>query len=57
MGIDSKVVDKRIVQRALAQGKIDAAEYRAWLEALPDRSDRLLAPGGESQADGAARRN
>ena len=56
MAIDPKLVDKRIIRRMLASSKIDAAEYRAWLEALPDRSDRLAAPDGESRADATNRR-
>ena len=41
MAIEQHLVDKRVIRRNLAQGKVDPNEYRQWLEALPDRSDRL----------------
>lgn len=56
MAIEPRLVDKRIIRRLLEQSKVDAVEYRAWLEALPDRSDRVAAPEGESQTDAASRR-
>lgn len=56
MAIEPRLVDKRIIRRLLEQSKVDAAEYRAWLEALPDRSDHLATPEGETPADVASRR-
>lgn len=56
MALEHKLVDKRTIRRFLEQSKVDAAEYRAWLEALPDRSDRVAPAEGDSQADTASRR-
>ena len=55
MAIDLKLVDKRIIRRVLEQSKIDAAAYRAWIDSLPDRSDRVAAADGQPQ-DAAERR-
>jgi hypothetical protein len=48
MAIDTRLVDKRIIRRTLEQSKVDATEYGAWLDALPDRSDRVAAPESET---------
>lgn len=57
MAMDTKLIDKRIVRRMLEQSKVDAAEYRAWLDALPDRADRLIAPPSGSTGESDASRD
>jgi hypothetical protein len=39
--LNDLLIDKRIVQRHIKQGKVDAAEFRRMLEALPDLSAKL----------------
>jgi len=39
--LNDLLIDKRIVQRHIKQGKVDAAEFRRMLDALPDLSTRL----------------
>jgi hypothetical protein len=38
MTSDDFLIDKRTVDRHIKDGKLDAAEYRRMLDALPDRS-------------------
>jgi hypothetical protein len=35
------LIDKRIVQRNIEQGKLDPVEYQKLLDALPDASDKV----------------
>jgi hypothetical protein len=35
------VIDKRVIERQIRKGKLDAAAYRRTLESLPDVSDRV----------------
>jgi hypothetical protein len=37
----SNVIDKRVIERQIRKGKLDAAAYRRTLEGLPDVSDRV----------------
>jgi hypothetical protein len=37
----SNVIDKRVIERQIRKGKLDASAYRRTLEALPDVSDRV----------------
>jgi hypothetical protein len=37
--MDEHLIDKRILEREIKRGKLDASEYRRLLERLPDRSD------------------
>ena len=57
MAIEQRFVDKRIVERSLAQAKLDPAEYRQYLASLPDRSDRVSSRDehAEATADADAR--
>jgi len=41
MTLQDLLIDKRIVQRNIEHGKLDAAEYQRLLDALPDLSDRV----------------
>jgi hypothetical protein len=41
MTLHNLLIDKRIVQRNIEQGKLEAGEYRRFLDALPDLSDKL----------------
>jgi len=38
MTLDDFLIDKRTVDRHIRDGKVDAADFRRLLEALPDRS-------------------
>lgn len=35
------MIDKRVIERQIRKGKLDAAAYRRTLESLPDVSDRV----------------
>ena len=39
--LNELLIDKRIVQRHIKSGKVDAGEYRRMLDALPDLSSNL----------------
>jgi hypothetical protein len=39
--LNDLLIDKRIVQRHIEQGKVDAAEFRRMLDALPDLSGKI----------------
>jgi hypothetical protein len=41
MTLDEFLIDKRIVDRNIKNGKVDVAQYQAVLAALPDLSHRL----------------
>lgn len=41
MTSDELKIDKRIVERNIKHGRLDAAEYQRMLSALPDLSDRV----------------
>jgi hypothetical protein len=41
MTLHNLLIDKRIVQRNIEQGKLEAGEYQRFLDALPDLSDKL----------------
>jgi hypothetical protein len=41
MTSDELKIDKRIVERNLKHGRLDAAEYQRMLGALPDLSDKV----------------
>jgi hypothetical protein len=41
MTLHNLLIDKRIVQRNIEQGKLDAGEYQRVLDALPDLSDKV----------------
>lgn len=41
MTSDELKIDKRIVERNLKHGRLDAAEYQRTLNALPDLSDKV----------------
>lgn len=55
MLIDPKLVDKRIVRRALAQGKVDRTEYERALAELPDLTDKMSRLGDGVREDGDGR--
>jgi hypothetical protein len=52
MATDELLVDKRIVDRNLASGKLDQADYKARLEALPDLVDNVHRPEDDADSDG-----
>jgi hypothetical protein len=39
--LNDQLIDKRIVERNIKKGRVDAAEYRRMLAALPDLTGRL----------------
>ena len=39
--MEEHVIDKRVIERQIRKGKLDAQAYRRTLEALPDVSDRV----------------
>jgi hypothetical protein len=41
MTLNNLMIDKRIVQRNIEQGKLEPAEYQRILDALPDLSDKV----------------
>ena len=41
MTSDELKIDKRIVERNMKHGRLDAAEYQRMLSALPDLSDKV----------------
>ena len=51
MALPDHLIDKRIVQRSLASGKLDAEQYKQMLESLPDLSSQVAAEAAED--DGA----
>ena len=44
MHIKEQLVDKRVVQRALREGRLDAKAYRDMLDKLPDLRDKVQKP-------------
>ncbi len=40
---DSKLYDKRVVQRYLKKGRLDEKEYERFLKALPDLAENAVA--------------
>lgn len=47
------MIDKRVIERQIRKGKLDAAAFRRTLEGLPDLSDRI-ARGAEEPSRGHA---
>jgi hypothetical protein len=41
MTLDAFLIDKRVVERHITSGKVDAALYQKQLEALPDLSSQV----------------
>jgi hypothetical protein len=41
MTLDNILIDKRVVQRNIERGKVDAAEYADMLRSLPDLSSNV----------------
>ena len=39
--LNDHLIDKRIVERNIKKGRVDAADYRRTLSALPDLSSKL----------------
>jgi hypothetical protein len=39
--LNDQLIDKRIVERNIKRGRVDAAEYRRMLAALPDLTGKL----------------
>lgn len=55
MTLKDLLIDKRIVQRNIEQGKLDAAEYQKLLEALPDLTDKVWRrPEGGAAVQGSS---
>ena len=52
MATDELLVDKRIVDRNLSSGKLDQAEYKARLEALPDLANNVHRPEDDAEPEG-----
>ncbi len=40
--IETKLIDKRVVQRYLKKGRVDEKEYERHLKALPDLSEQAV---------------
>jgi len=40
--MDEHLIDKRILERQIKRGKLDATAYRRTLESLPDRSEQVM---------------
>ncbi len=51
MAIDEFMVDKRIVDRNMTSGKLNRAEYKARLDALPDLADQVYRPEDDEATD------
>jgi pantothenate kinase len=41
--IDTKLIDKRVVQRYLKKGRVDEKDYERHLKALPDLAEHAVA--------------
>ncbi len=41
MTLDDFLVDKRTIERNIKDGRVDAADYKRMLDALPDRSSSI----------------
>ena len=60
MTIEDHLIDKRVVQRNIRNGKVDAAQFEQLLRTLPDLSDSVWRSEGAGSAvaasneDGAA---
>ena len=51
MANEEFMVDKRIIDRHLTNGKVSRAEYKARLDALPDLADQVYRPEDDEAAD------
>ena len=49
------MIDKRVIERQIRKGKLDAAAYRRTLETLPDVSDRVARDADGEPSRSAAR--
>lgn len=56
MAYDRFLIDKRVVERNIAKGLVDQAEYKRIVEALPDRESNCVhvSLDGDSGASSAA---
>ena len=56
MAYENHLIDKRIVERNIAKGLVDSAEYKRINEALPDREANLVhvSLDGDSGASASA---
>ena len=48
------MIDKRVIERQIRKGKLDAAAHRRTLEGLPDLSDRVARDYGEEPSRSVA---
>ncbi len=54
MTLDDFLIDKRVVERNIKNGKLGAAEYRRRLDALPDLSGSIARASGDGTVVAAA---
>jgi hypothetical protein len=57
MAYDNSLIDKRVVERNIAKGLVDAEELKRHIEALPDRESNCVhvsLDGTTGQSEGAA---
>ncbi|MDH5674018.1 MAG: hypothetical protein OEZ06_17815 [Myxococcales bacterium] len=47
MALDDVLIDKRVLERNIERGRVDAAEHARLIESLPDRSDNVHSSEGE----------
>lgn len=46
--MDEHLIDKRVIERQIRKGKLDAKEHRKTLASLPDSSDRVARSAPEA---------
>ena len=51
MAYDNFLIDKRVVERNIAKGLVDPAEYKKTVEALPDRESNCVHVSLEDEGD------
>jgi hypothetical protein len=54
MTLDPFLVDKRVVDRNIKNGKLDAGQYRKLLETLPDLSGSVSRQAGDAASQAPA---
>jgi hypothetical protein len=53
MAYDNFLIDKRVVERNIAKGLVDPAEYKKVVEALPDRETNCVHVSLEGDGGGS----
>jgi pantothenate kinase len=50
--IESKLIDKRVVQRYLRKGRVDEKDYDRYLKSLPDLAEQAVPVESDLDQDG-----